>query len=179
MVVCGRAGTGKTRYIWNLIHAFSQGQGTFASICIVTQHSESYAILKTVAPAIVVTDTMPSLQSFARNENYFLMFDEFTTENPMDVVNTWLLAHCRNISCIYTGHAHCQIPSTTRKTCYYSVLLQCEPQEVDKVLAEHGLPAITKERLQRITDSTEPLLIDMRASAEHRFRRGVETICVD
>ena len=93
----------------------------------------------------------------------------------------YIRARKLNCSVIFISQSFFRIPKVIRNNCSYFILLKLSGnREVNIILSEFGL-GITKEQLLKIyefatQEKFSPLLIDMEAPPNERFRRGFTEI---
>ena len=182
-VVVGPSGSGKTSWLMNLIHLFSQGKGTFASICIVTANSDEplYKFLQKQDDQIKVVEGIhntPKLDKFDKTENHLVVWDDLVLSKHLDVVcNYYIRARKQSVSCVFISQSYFHTPLMIRKNCNYLILLKMSGQrEISAILRECGL-GITKEQLigmyQHATSTKmSALIVDYNVPEENRFRKG-------
>jgi len=184
-VVCNApSGSGKTTFILNLIHQFSRGKkGTFSTIHIITRNKNEplYNFLTSEAPSIIIKEGLentPQLDKFDKEENHLVIFDDLVLSKNLDIVSNYYI-RCRkmNVSVCFLSQSFFKIPPIIRSNCSYMVILKLGGnREVNMILSTFGL-GVTKEQLTNIyqyatKEKFSPLLIDMEAPPENRFRKG-------
>jgi len=184
MCIVAPSGSGKTNFLINLLHLFSSGdKGTFQSIHIITANADEplYKWIQSKSDQIVIKEGLnntPKLDTFNKDANHLVVWDDLTLSKDLTMVcNYYLRARKLNVSCIFLSQSFFRIPKMIRNNCNYMVLLKLSGQrEVNIILSEFGL-GVTKEQLLAIynfstRDKLQPLLIDMEAEPESRFRKG-------
>jgi len=181
--VVGPSGSGKTSWLMNLIHLFSQGKGTFASICVVTANSDEllYKFLQKHDDQIKVVEGIhntPKLDKFDKSENHLVVWDDLVLSKHLDVVcNYYIRARKQSVSCVFISQSYYHIPLIIRKNCNYLILLKLQGQrEINAILRETGL-GLTKEQLVAMYEfatntKMSPLIVDFNEEPEKRFRKG-------
>jgi len=181
--VVGPSGSGKTSWLMNLIHLFSQGKGTFASICVVTANSDEplYKFLQKQDDQIKVVEGIhntPKLDKFDKSENHLVVWDDLVLSKHLDVVcNYYIRARKQSVSCVFISQSYYHIPLIIRKNCNYLILLKLQGQrEINAILRETGL-GLTKEQLVAMYEfatntKMSPLIVDFNEEPEKRFRKG-------
>lgn len=184
MCVCAPSSSGKTNYVLNLIAAFSSGKkGTFDSIHICTRNKKEplYDFLTLKSPEVVITEgfkTLPHLDDYDPEYSSLVVIDDLVLESDQTRICEYF-ARCRKlgVSAIYLSQSFFLIPKFIRINCSHMCILKLSGQrEVKVILSEFGL-GVTKDQLLGIySKATEvklvPLLIDLAAPPERRFRRG-------
>ena len=94
------------------------------------------------------------------------------------VENYYIRARKLNCSVIFISQSYFKIPKIIRNNCSYMVLLKLSGnREVNLILSEFGLGVTKEELLQLYEYATKekfsPLIIDMEADKEQRFRKGL------
>jgi hypothetical protein len=191
MCVAAPSGSGKSNFTTNLVRVFSQGRvGTFSKIFIITRNADEplYNWLKDVAPDIIISegiDKTPALDSFDKKENGLLIWDDLIMEKKLTAVEeAYIRARNRNVSCVFISQSYYKIPKIIRQNCTFLVLLKLGgAREIVMIMSEHGL-GVTREKLLAIyqhatSAKLAPLLIDLAAPIEAKFRKGFEVIDID
>ena len=183
MCIVAPSGSGKTNFLINLLHLFSQGEGTFQSITIITRNKDEplYRWIQSVCEQIVIKEGLnntPSLDKYDKDFNHLVVFDDLVLSKDLSSVEQYYIrARKLNVSCIFISQSYFRIPKVIRNNCSYMVLLKLSGQrEVNMILSEFGL-GVSKEELVKIyeyatKDKFYPLLIDLESSPETRFRKG-------
>jgi len=181
--VVGPSGSGKTSWLMNLIHLFSQGKGTFSSICVITANSDEplYKFLQKQDDQIKVVEGIhntPKLDKFDKTENHLVVWDDLVLSKHLDVVcNYYIRARKQSVSCVFISQSYYHIPLIIRKNCNYLILLKLQGQrEINAILRETGL-GLTKEQLEGMYQyatniKMSPLIVDFNETPEKRFRKG-------
>jgi hypothetical protein len=107
------------------------------------------------------------------------VWDDLVLSKDLSMVEQYYIrARKLNVSVIFISQSYFKIPKVIRNNCSYMVLLKLSGQrEVNIILSEFGL-GITKEELVSIYEyatqqKLSPLLIDMEADPNERFRKGL------
>lgn len=184
MCIVAPSGSGKTNLLVNLIHKFSNGNGTFQTIHIITRNADEplYKWLNSKCEQIVIKEGLhntPKLDDFDKDENHLVIWDDLVLSKDLSMVeNYYIRARKLNVSVIFISQSYFKIPKIIRNNCSYMILLKLSGQrEVNVILSEFGL-GITKDQLldlyKRATEEKfSPLVIDMEADSENRFRKGL------
>jgi len=172
----------------NLISLFSKGKkGTFATINIITRNKDEplYKWIQTKTNQIVIKEGLsntPKLDDFDKDKNHLVVWDDLVLSKDLSMVeNYYIRARKLNVSVIFISQSFFKIPKIIRNNCSYMVLLKLSGQrEVNLILSEYGL-GITKEELMDLykyatKEKFSPLVIDMEADAEDRFRKGLDEV---
>lgn len=181
------SGSGKTNFLLNLIHVFSQGQtGTFMDIYIITQNKSEvlYRWLESQSDRIHIKEGLqntPPLDKMDKKFNHLVIWDDLVLSKDLSVVEKYYMrARKQNCSCIFLSQSYYLTPKFIRKNSNYMVLLRLSGlREINMILSEFGL-GLTKEQLQKMYDyatneKLSPLFIDMEDS-RYRFRKGISEI---
>ena len=94
------------------------------------------------------------------------------------VENYYIRARKLNCSVIFISQSYFRIPKIIRNNCSYMVLLKLSGnREVNMILSEFGL-GVSKDQLTEIykyatSEKFSPLLIDLEAEPDARFRKGL------
>ena len=113
---------------------------------------------------------------------YLIVWDDLVLSKNLAMVEQYYIrARKLNVSCIFISQSFFRIPKIIRNNCNYMVILKLSGQrEVNIILSEFGL-GVTKEQLLKIYDYAtkekfSPLVIDLEAPPEERFRKGMNEI---
>jgi hypothetical protein len=190
MCIVAPSGSGKTNYLVNLLHLFSQGKGTFSTIHIITRNKDEplYKWLEQISEGqIIISEgihTIPDLDKFDKKENHLVVFDDLVLSKDQSKIEQYYI-RARKLSCsvIYLSQSYYRIPKMIRSNCSYLVLLKLSGQrEVNMILSECSL-GLTKDQLLKMykhatSEKFSALLIDFEAEAEleQRFRKGIDEI---
>lgn len=184
MCIVAPSGSGKTNFLCNLIGLFSRGKGTFQTISIITRNKDEplYKWITSKSDQIVIKEGLsntPQLDKYDKDFNHLLVWDDLVLSKDLSMVeNYYIRARKLNVSVIFISQSFFRIPKIIRNNCSYMVLLKLSGQrEVNVILSEFGL-GVTKEELIEIykyatSEKFSPLLIDMEAESNQRFRKGL------
>jgi hypothetical protein len=184
MCIVAPSGSGKTNFLCNLIGLFSRGKGTFQTITIITKNKDEplYKWITSKSDQIVIKEGLsntPPLDKYDKDFNHLLVWDDLVLSKDLSMVeNYYIRARKLNVSVIFISQSYFRIPKIIRNNCSYMVLLKLSGQrEVNVILSEFGL-GVTKEELIEIykyatSEKFSPLLIDLEADSNKRFRRGL------
>ena len=184
MCVVAPSGSGKSNFILNLIHLFSQGKvGTFNSIFLIVRNSAEplYSYLTSKCPSIVIKEGLenaPILDKFDKSLSHLVVFDDLVLSKNLEIVSNYFI-RCRkkNVSVCFLSQSYYKIPPIIRSNCSYMVILKLGGnREINMILSTYGL-GVTREQLIGMYDYAtkekfSPLLIDMEESPDKRFRKG-------
>lgn len=185
MCIVAPSGSGKSNFLINLLHLFSAGKkGTFSTIHIITRNKDEplYKWLESVNDQIRITEglsTTPKLDDYDKDKNHLVVWDDLVLSKDLSMVeNYYIRARKVNCSVIFISQSFFKIPKIIRNNCSYMILLKLSGnREVNIILSEFGL-GVTKEQLIKIyeyatNEKFSPLVIDMEAEKDKRFRRGL------
>jgi hypothetical protein len=184
MCIVAPSGSGKTNFLCNLIGLFSRGRGTFQTITIITRNKDEplYKWITSKSDQIVIKEGLtntPALDKYDKDFNHLLVWDDLVLSKDLSMVeNYYIRARKLNVSVIFISQSFFRIPKIIRNNCSYMVLLKLSGQrEVNVILSEFGL-GVSKEQLIEIykyatSEKFSPLLIDMEAESNDRFRKGL------
>lgn len=188
MCTVAPSGSGKTNFIINLIHLFSQGKGTFSDITIITRNKSEplYLWLEQITDGEVQIkeglENTPQLDKMSKDENHLVIFDDLVlAKDQSKIENYYIRARKLNCSVIYLSQSYYRIPKIIRNNCSYLVLLKLSGQrEVNMILSEGGL-GVSKEQLLKMYDYAtkekfSPFIIDYEQEADKRYRKGLMEI---
>jgi len=188
MCVVAPSGSGKTNFLVNLIHLFSQGsKGTFADICIITRNKDEplYNFLTSKCDQIQVKEgihNLPQLDKMDKKVNHLVCFDDLVlAKDQSAIVNYYIRARKLNCSVIYLSMSYYRITKVIRNNCSYMVILKLSGnREVNMILSEFGLGVSREQLLNMYEFATQqkfsPLLIDLEEEPYKRFRKGFSEI---
>ena len=187
MCIVAPSGSGKTNFLINLLHMFSQGEGTFSSIHIITRNKDEplYKWITSVCDQIIIKEGLhytPKLDDFDKTKNHLLVWDDLVLSKDLSMVEQYYIrARKLNVSVIFISQSFFRIPKIIRNNCNYMIILKLSGnREVNIILSEFGL-GVTKEQLLEIykyctAEKFSPLVIDMDESSDKRFRKGLLNI---
>jgi len=187
MCIVAPSGSGKTNFLVNLLSMFSVGKGTFSSIDIITKNADEplYKWIKGKSDQITIKEGLsntPPLDKFDKELNHLVVWDDLVLSKDLSMVeNYYIRARKLNTSVIFISQSYFKIPKIIRNNCSYMVLLKLSGnREVNMIMSEFGLGVTKEELLQLYEYATKekfsPLLIDLEADKESRFRKGVNEI---
>jgi len=183
MCIVAPSGSGKTNFLINLISLFSKGKGSFQSIYIITRNADEplYQWIQTVSNQIIVKEGLsntPPLDKFDKDYQHLVVFDDLVLSKDLSMVEQYYIRGRKlGVSVIFISQSFFKIPKMIRNNCSYMVLLKLSGnREVNLIMSEFGL-GVTKDELLKIYDYAtkekfSPLIIDMEADKEHRFRKN-------
>jgi len=185
MCVVAPSGSGKSNFLLNLISVFCAGnKGTFSTIHIITRNKDEalYKWVSSECDQIRITEglsTTPKLDDFDKEKNHLVVWDDLVLSKDLSMVeNYYIRARKLNCSVIFLSQSYFKIPKIIRNNCSYMVLLKLSGnREVNIILSEFGL-GVSKEELIKLyeyatKEKFSPLVIDMEAEKEKRFRKGL------
>lgn len=188
MCVVAPSGSGKTNFLVNLIHLFSQGsKGTFGDITIITRNKDEplYNFLTSKCDQIQVKEgihNLPLLDKMDKKINHLVCFDDLVLAKDQSAIeNYYIRARKLNCSVIYLSQSYFKIPKIIRNNCSYMVILKLSGnREVNMILSEFGLGVSREQLLGMYEFATKekfsPLLIDLEEDPYKRFRKGFTQI---
>lgn len=184
MCVVAPSGSGKTNFLINLLSIMSAGKGTFASIHIITRNADEplYKWVQSKSDQIIIKEGLtntPPLDKFDKELNHLVVWDDLVLAKDLSMVeNYYIRARKLNVSVIFISQSYFKIPKIIRNNCSYMVLLKLSGnREVNMILSEFGL-GVSKEDLIALyeyatKEKFSPLIIDMEADKDSRFRKGL------
>ena len=188
MCVVAPSGSGKTNFLLNLIHLFSQGaKGSFADITIITRNKDEplYNYLVSKCDQIQVKEgihNLPQLDKMDKKVNHLVCFDDLVLSKDQSAIeNYYIRARKLNCSVIYLSQSYFRIPKIIRNNCSYMVILKLSGnREVNLILSEFGLGVSREQLIAMYEYATQekfsPLLIDLEEDPYKRFRKGFSEI---
>lgn len=183
MCIVAPSGSGKTNFLINLLHLFSQGTGTFRTIHIITRNKDEplYKWITSMCDQIIIKEGLqytPKLDDYDKDQNHLLVWDDLVLSKDLSMVeNYYIRARKLNVSVIFISQSFFKIPKIIRNNCNYMVILKLSGnREVNIILSEFGL-GVSKYELLKIyeyatAEKFSPLVIDMDEDKSLRFRRG-------
>jgi hypothetical protein len=183
MAIVAPSGSGKTNWLVNLIHLFSQGKGTFASITICTKNKDEplYNFLESISDQIQIKEgleNLPQLDKFDKEINHLVVLDDLVlTKDQSRIEQYYIRARKLNVSVIYISQSYFRIPKIIRQNLSYLVLLKLSGnRELNLILSEGGL-GLSKEQLLQlynyaVQNKFDVLLIDYEAPLDKKYRRN-------
>ena len=113
MCVVAPSGSGKSNFIVNLIHLFSQGKGTFSDICIITRNKDEplYRWLEQLTDGEVQIkeglENTPQLDKMNKDENHLVIFDDLVlAKDQSKIENYYIRARKLNCSVAYLSQSY-------------------------------------------------------------------------
>lgn len=184
MIVVAPSGSGKTNFLVNLIRIFCAGPGTFETIQIITRNKSEplYEWLETKSDQIKITEglsSLPDLDKFDKTQNHLICLDDLVLQRDLTpVINYYIRCRKLGVSIVFLSQSFFATPKMIRSNCNYVVLLKLSgDREVKMILSEYGLGVSKDELLEIYNTATEekfsPLVIDIDASPENKFRKGL------
>lgn len=183
MAIVSPSGAGKTNFLLNLIHLFSQGKGTFADITVVTRNKDEplYNFLASKSDRIQIKEGMenlPVLDKFDKDVNHLVVLDDLVlAKDQSRIENYYIRARKLNVSVIYISQSYFRIPKIIRQNLSYLVLLKLSGErELKLILSEGGL-GIDKDQLLALyeyatAEKFSALVIDYEATIDKRYRKN-------
>jgi hypothetical protein len=190
MCIVAPSSSGKTNLLVNMVMLFCQGKGTFQKINIVTRDKESdplYRWLESKSPSIIISDGLSSIpkmdaKTYDKDTNSLLVLDDLVlSKNLSAVEEVYIRGRKLGISVIFISQSYFKIPTVIRQNCSYMVILKLSGvRDARLILSEFSL-GVTKEELMEIyehatAEKFSPLIIDLAAPKESRFRKGFSEI---
>lgn len=183
MAIVAPSGSGKTNFLLNLIHIFSQGRGTFPDITIVTRNKDEplYNFLASKSDQIQIKEGMenlPQLDKYDKDFNHLVVLDDLVlAKDQSRIENYYIRARKLNVSVIYISQSYFRIPKIIRQNLSYLVLLKLSGErELKLILSEGGLGLDREQLLNLYNYATEEkfsaLVIDYEAPIERRYRKN-------
>jgi hypothetical protein len=184
-IISAPSGSGKTNVLLNLLHLFSQGEGTFADITIITRNKDEplYNYLSEKSKGrIVITEglnSIPKLDDMDKDENHLVCFDDLVlAKDQTKIIEYYIRARKLNCSVLYLSQSYFDIPPIIRKNCSYIIFMKIGGlRQVNTILRDFAL-GCSKEQLtgmyEYATDEKMiPFIIDNETSDMlNKFRKG-------
>ncbi len=185
MCVVAPSGTGKTNFLLNLIKVFSQGQGTFADISIITRNKDEplYNYLSGEFEQIQIKEGMsntPKLDDMDKKYNHLVVWDDLVlSKNLNSVEEYYMRARKKNCSVIFLSQSYYDIPKFIRKNSNYLVLLDLggSKREQTAILNEWSSD-LDKDELKAVYNDAvsvplRPLIITGgKVARDKKYRKG-------
>lgn len=186
IAVSAPSGSGKSNFILNLIKAFSEGEGTFSDITVITQNKDEplYNFLKKKSPDIQIKEglhSIPQLDKMNKKQSHLVIFDDCVLERDQSaIIKYYIRARKLGCSVAYLSQSYFDIPSLIRKNCSYLVLLKLGGlREVKDILRQFSL-GVSKDQLVGMynyatAEKLSCFLIDVEEKDdEKKFRKGLD-----
>lgn len=168
MLVSAPSGSGKTSFVYNLIHLIDN---TFDKIYVITANKSEplYEHLEEKSnKRIEITEgihTIPDMDKFKKNEQYLVIFDDLVNKkNQSPIINYFIRCRKKNCSAIYISQSYYDIPTIIRKNVNYAVFLKLGSiKEMKMILRDYSLDDINqlKNMFEYATnDKFQVLIID-------------------
>jgi hypothetical protein len=185
MCVVAPSGTGKTNFLLNLIKVFSQGQGTFADIAIITRNKDEplYNYLSGEFEQIQIKEGMsntPKLDDMDKKYNHLVVWDDLVlSKNLQNVEEYYMRARKKNCSVVFLSQSYYDIPKFIRKNSNYLVLLDLggSKREQTAIMNEWSSD-LSKEELKAVYNDAvsvplRPLIITGgKVARDKKYRKG-------
>ena len=185
MCIVAPSGSGKTNYLLNLIKVFSQGEGTFADITIVTRNKDEplYNYLEGEFEQIRVKEGMsstPKLDDMDKKSNHLVVWDDLVLSKTLSNVEEYYMrARKKNCSVVFLSQSYYDIPKFIRKNSNYLVLLDLggSKREQTAIMNEWSSD-LDKDELKAIYNDAvsvplRPLIITGgKVPANKKYRKG-------
>jgi len=185
MCIVAPSGSGKTNFLLNLIKVFSQGDGTFADITIVTRNKDEplYNFLSGEYDQIQVKEGMhntPKLDDMDKKHNHFVCWDDLVLSKCLQPVEEYYMrARKKNTSVCFLSQSYYDIPKFIRKNSTYLVLLDLGGSKREKTaIMNEWAGDLDKDELNAVfNDATSvklrPLIITGgKCDRNKKYRKG-------
>lgn len=129
MCVVAPSGSGKTNFILNLIKVFSQGEGTFVDMTIITANKDEplYNYLAEQSDQIKIVEGIqntPKLDNMDKDYNHLVIWDDLVLSKHLEKVEEYYMrARKKNVSVVFLSQSYYDIPKFIRKNSSYLVIL--------------------------------------------------------
>ena len=185
MVVNAPSGSGKTNFVVSLILIMCSGKGTFSKVFYVVRDKDEALLnfLATKSSSIVISEGVASIPkldttTFEKGTQSLLVLDDLVLAKNQSVIEEYYI-RCRKlgVSVIYLSQNFYRIPPVIRSNASIMVILKLSTtRDTKMILSEMGL-GVSKEQLLAMYDYAtaekfSPLIIDLAAPKESRFRKG-------
>ena len=185
MCIVAPSGSGKTNFLLNLIKVFSQGEGTFTDITIVTRNKDEplYNYLNGEFQQIQVKEGMsntPKLDDMDKRYNHLVCWDDLVlSKNLQPVEEYYMRARKKSCSVIFLSQSYYDIPKFIRKNSTYLVLLDLGGSKREKTaIMNEWSGDLDKDELNAVfSDATSvklrPLIITGgKVARNKKYRKG-------
>ena len=147
MIIIAPSGSGKTNFLVNLLSLFGKGEGTYATICILTRNKDEplYKWLEDISDGRISIKeglvNVPPLDKFDKKENHLVIWDDLVLSKDLSSVESYYIrARKLNVSCIFLSQSFFRIPKIIRGNCNYMVILKLANQrDCNLIMSEFGL----------------------------------------
>jgi len=187
-LIIGSSGSGKTQTLLNIIKAFNN---TFMTIIICTKNSDEplYNWLKTKInnnqlKIFEGIDNIPDLDSFNKNENNLIVFDDLILDDLKKIGSYFIRARKMNISCIFISQSYYSSNKDfkiIRRNINYLIIKKVSSiKELNLISREYSINLNKNDFNKLYNDITKEfenfLMIDCDASDDKKFRRNFEIL---
>jgi ABC-type dipeptide/oligopeptide/nickel transport system ATPase component len=193
MCIVAPSGSGKTNFLLNLIRVFSQGQGTFSDITIVTRNKDEplYNYLSGEFEQIQVKEGMhstPKLDDMDKKYNHLVCWDDLVlSKNLQPVEEYYMRARKKSCSVIFLSQSYYDIPKFIRKNSSYLVLLDLGGSKRERTaIMNEWAGDLDKDEMSAVfNDATSvklrPLIITGgKCEPNRKYRKGfLDYYCLD
>ena len=185
MCIVAPSGSGKTNFLLNLLKVFSQGEGTFADISIITRNKDEplYNYLEGEHEQIKIREGMsqtPKLDDMDKKYNHLVVWDDLVLAKSLDAVSEYYMrARKKSCSVIFLSQSYYDIPTFIRKNSNYLIILNLggSKRETTAILNEWGTDLDRDQLLEIYNDATSvhmrPLIITGgKTDRNKKYRKG-------
>lgn len=168
-----------------MLHLFCQGKiGTFATIVVCTRNRDEplYTHLSEKSGGMIQIlegmNSLPKLDLMDKKKSHLVIVDDLVLDkNQTTISEYYIRARKLNCSVIYLSQKFFAIPQIIRGNCNYFMLLKLTgKREIKLILSEFSLGVNEEQLMDLYTQATsekfQPLLIDLDAPLDKKFRRG-------
>jgi len=149
MLVSAPSGSGKTSFVYNLIHLMDN---TFDKIYVITANKDEplYNHLEEKSnKRIEITEgihSIPDMDKFKKDEQYLVVFDDLVNKkNQSPIINYFIRCRKKNCSAIYISQSYYDIPTIIRKNVNYAVFLHLGSiKEMKMIMRDYSLDDINQ-----------------------------------
>lgn len=186
-LIVAPSGSGKTNFLVNMLHLFSQGRGTFADITIITRNKDEplYNWLSSKSDQIQIKEgleNLPVLDQMDKEVNHLVVLDDLVlTKDQRAIESYYIRARKLNCSVIYISQSYFRVPKIIRQNLTYLILLRLSGErELRLILSEGGLGLSREELMAYYQHATSekfsPLIIDYDAEpgGGRKYRKGFQ-----
>jgi uncharacterized pyridoxamine 5'-phosphate oxidase family protein len=181
MVVSAPSGSGKTSFVYNLLHIMDN---TFDKIFIITANKSEplYEHLEEKSKGrIIITEglsTIPDMDEFKKENQYLIIFDDLVNKKDQSkIINYFIRCRKKNCSAIYITQSYYDVPTIVRKNINYAVFLKLGGvKELKMIMRDYSMDDINqlKNMYEYATNEKfQVLIIDKESdNPKRKFRRN-------
>ena len=181
MLVSAPSGSGKTSFVYNLLHIMD---GTFDKVFVICANKDEPLYNHLVDKSkgrIVISEgisSIPDMDSFKKDDQTLIIFDDLVNKkNQSPIINYFIRCRKKNCSAIYITQSYYEVPTIIRKNVNYAVFLKLGGvKELKMIMRDYSMDDINqlKNMFEYATnDKFQVLIIDKESQdPKRKFRKN-------